>query len=283
MGLLSGLSNLGLGKLEGADIYVSEEEKAKEAQGAKAEQVFNEADVLFDKNCECPVCDKPFTYRAVRSGKVRLLGQDTDLRPKYDKFDPSKYDVIVCTNCGYAVLTKYFAPLPQAVIKLLKDDICGKVKGVSNKPVLTYDDAIQRYQLALASTIVKKGKDSEKAYICLKMGWTIRGKRETLPEDTPDYDEVMRQLVDDENEALQSAFDGFIAARQKESFPMAGMDESTVDYLLAVLAARFQHYDIAQKLIGSLLVSKTANNRIKDKARDLKEIVKADMEAAKSK
>ena len=113
--------------------------------------------------------------------------------------------------------------------------------------------------------------------MCLKMGWVIRGKRETLPEDTPDYDAVMEQAEKDENEALQTAYDGFINARQKESYPIAGMDEPTLDYLIAVLSARFGKFDIAQKMIASILLSKTANNRIKDRARDLKEQVISEM------
>lgn len=282
MGLLSGLSNLGLGKLEGADIYEAEEKPVEKKEEVKQEVVFNEADVLFDKSCECPVCSKAFTYRAVRTGKAKLVSQDSDLRPKYDKFDPAKYDVIVCPNCGYSVLAKYLQPLPQAQVKLLKEGVCGKVKGVAKKQVFSYDDAIQRYQLALACAVVKKARDSEKAYICLKLAWVVRGKKEELSLDDPNYDELMKQLNADENEALKTAFEGFIAARQKEDFPMAGMDELTVDYLLAVLAARFQHYDIAQKLIGTIITSKVANNRIKDRARDLKEQVKLDMEMSKN-
>jgi len=282
MGLLSGLSNLGLGKLENADIYESEESKASGANKEEAKPVeFNEMDVLFDKSCECPICNKAFSYRAVRTGKAKLVSQDSDLRPKYDKFDPAKYDVVVCPACGYAVLAKYLQPLPQAQVNLVREGICGKVKGISEKPIFTYDDAIQRYQLALACAIVKKAKDSEKAYICLKMAWVVRGKKEELSLDDPNYDALMQQLNADENEALKSAFEGFIAARQKEGFPMAGMDELTVDYLLAVLASRFQHFDIAQKLIASILTSKVANNRIKDRARDLKDQVKLDMEMAK--
>lgn len=281
MGLLSGLGSLGLDKLENAEIYESEEVKEKKEAKPEVKSVeIKEEDVLFDKKCECPVCAKSFTYRTVRSGKLKLVGQDADLRPKYDLFDPAKYDVVVCTNCGYAVLAKYLQPLAEAHIKLLKEGICGKVRGVESKPVYDYDDAIKRYQLALASAIVKRAKDSEKAYICLKLAWVIRGKKETLSEDTPEYDAIIAQLRADENEALKSAFDGFIAARQKETFPMAGMDELTVDYLLAVLSSRFGHYDIAQKLIATILTSKVANNRIKDKARELKEQVKIDMSMA---
>lgn len=279
MGLLSGLSDLGLGKLEGAEIYNNEEKKeeVKKEEKKAEEKVFDENAVLFDKSCECPVCGKQFTFRAVRTGKARLIGQDPDLRPKYENFEPAKYDVVVCPSCGYAVLQKYLAPLPAAQVKLVKENICGKVRGVPKGSLISFDDAIQRYQLALASAIVKKAKDSEKAYICLKLAWIIRAKKESLDIESEDYDEVMASLRNDENEALQSAFEGFVSARQKENFPMAGMDETTLDYLLAVMSARFGKYDIAQKLISSILLSKTANNRIKDRARDLKEQVLMEM------
>ena len=279
MGLLSGLSNLGLGKLEGADIFEEEKKPEVKAEAAtvKEEAPFDENDVLFDKSAECPVCSKKFSYRAVRTGKARSVGQDMDLRPKFDKFDPLKYDVVVCPYCGYACLTRYFTALPTAMVKLIKEGFAGKVHGVANNPVLSYDDAIQRYQLALAAAIVKRAKDSEKAYICLRMAWVIRGKRETLPIDTPDYDEASKELIKDENEALKTAFEGFINARQKESFPIAGMDEITIDYLLAVLATKFGKYDAAQKLISGILLNKSANNRIKDRARELKDQVLAGM------
>lgn len=280
MGLLSGLSDLGLGKLEDAEIFEEEKKpEPKKEEQPKEEAVFDENDVLFDKSAECPVCGKKFTYRAVRTGKARPIGQDPDLRTKYEKFDPAKYDVVVCPYCGYAVLTKYFTSLPAAQVKLIRDGIGGKVHGVANNPILSYDDAIQRYQLALASSIVKHAKDSEKAFVCLKMAWVIRGKKESLLEDAPDYDDMMAQLRDDENEALKAAYEGFVSARQKESFPIAGMDEITIDYLLAVLSARFEKYDVAQKMIAGILLNRTANNRIKDRARDLKEQVLMEMKA----
>lgn len=280
MGLLSGLSNLGLGKLEGADIFEEEKKpEPKPVEKPKEEAPFDENDVLFDKSAECPVCGKAFSFRAVRTGKARLLGQDQDLRPKYEKFEPAKYDVVVCPYCGYATLQRYFTSLPAAQVKLLKEGIGGKVHGVANNPILSYDDAIQRYQLALASSIVKRAKDSEKAYVCLKMAWIIRAKKESLSLDDPDFDKIVAELDADENEALKTAFEGFVNARQKENFPIAGMDEITIDYLLAVLSARFGKFDVAQKMIASILTSRTANNRIKDRARDLKEQVLADMKA----
>ena len=49
------------------------------------------------------------------------------------------------------------------------------------------------------------------------------------------------------------------------------MDESTVDYILAVLAMEFGDYFDASKLLSKLITSYSAGQRIKDKARDAKE------------
>ena len=72
---------------------------------------------------------------------------------------------------------------------------------------------------------------------------------------------------------LQNAYKGFTEARQTEMFPLCGMNEITVDYLLSVLAVRFKDYQVAVKLLGSIITSTSANARIKDRARDMKEQV----------
>ena len=82
--------------------------------------------------------------------------------------------------------------------------------------------------------------------------------------------ELLKELKVAEEEYLLNAFNGFVEARKTESFPMCGMDESTIDYLLAVLALHLKKYDVAGKLITGILAS-SANSRTKEKARELKE------------
>ena len=63
-----------------------------------------------------------------------------------------------------------------------------------------------------------------------------------------------------------------VTARMTESnYPMCGMDDMTVDYLVAALAMDIGQYDVATKMIASILTSTSATPRIKDKARDLKD------------
>lgn len=281
MGLLSGLGDLGLGGLEGMDIYEEEESKEKAAAAVAAPPKIEEKDLIYDKVFTCPVCGKEFGAKIMKSGKAKLIGTDMDLRARYDGIDPVKYDVELCPACGYAALSRYFTALSGAQVKLIKEKICTgvHVKAYEGE-TYTYEHAFERYKLALACAVVKKSRASEKAYICLKSGWLVRGWRESLQEDAKANAKLIAELAKQEEEYLQNAYKGFVEARKSESFPMCGMDETTIDYLLAVLAARFKKYDIASRLVSSILTSSTANARTKDKARDLKEQIIAEMKKA---
>ena len=272
-GILPGLEKLGLGNLTEASLY-DESKKNEKGEGEKAAPVIQEQDFLFEKAQQCPVCDNEFKAKTVKIGRAKLKGTDMDLRPKYESIDLLKYDVIVCPKCGYAALSRYFKYMTGAQAKLIKQNITPNYKGNTHTgEVISYEEALERYQLTLANAIVKRARASEKAYICLKSAWLIRGYGESLDENAADYKTKKDELDAQENEYLQNALEGFLAARQSETFPMCGMDEQTVDYLISVMAIRFEQYDVASKLIGSIITSTAASPRMKDKARDLKEIL----------
>ncbi len=276
-GLLSGLGRLGLKKLENIDLY--EDEKKKEAEVSEQKPkapVVKETDFLFDKTYECPVCYSRIKAKTVKAGKARLIHTDMDLRPVYEHIEPLKYDVIACPNCGYAALSRYFGGLTATQVKTIRETISISFQPVNvRRTVYTYEEAIERYKLCLANAVVRHGKASEKAYICLKSGWLLRSMQENLDRDREDYVKALEYLKEQENQFLKNALEGFLAARQSENYPMCGMDESTLEYLVAVLAMNFEQYDVASKIISGLLVSTTATNRIKDKARDVKDILVA--------
>lgn len=275
-GLLSGLDKLGLGKLEGMDLYEEQTEAAKPAEEEKPK--FNEAEVLFDKTYECPVCYGTIKERTLRTGKIRMLRTDMDLRPVYEQMEPLKYDVVTCPHCGYAVLAKFFQRLTAGQVKEIKEKISQSFTSTGEKnQTYTYEEAIARYKLCLVNTIVKRGKVSEKAYICLKAGWLVRSMMENMDPEDPDYDQKRQSAKEQEREFLRNALEGFISAMQTESYPMCGMDETTVEYLIAVLAMEFEKYDVAAKLITQIIVSPVANSRVKDKAREIKEILRVKM------
>lgn len=273
-GLLSGLSRLGLGNIENMDLYAETEEKPvqKEIKKEPSQKRIREEDFLFDKSYECPVCYKLFKEKTVRTGKLRMIGTDKDLRPLYEQMEPIKYDVVLCPRCGYSTLSRYFGGLTATQIKAVRESISARYQAAAaGGTTYTYEEALSRYKLCLANTIVKRGKASEKAYICLKAGWLLRSMGEDLDVNEADYDTKVKEIREQEKEFLKNALEGFIAARQSENYPICGMDEITLEYLIAVLAMEFEQYDISSRLISNILGSSLTNHRIKDKAREIKD------------
>ena len=180
----------------------------------------------------------------------------------------------MCPSCGYASLSRFFKYLTSPQAKNIQKAISANFKPQKETAeTYTYEEALERYKMALANAIVKQTKASEKAYICLKTAWLLRGQAEHLDPEEEGYEEKKKQCQEEEDEFLRNALEGFLAARQTESFPMCGMDEPTVDFLIGVTAMRFEQYDVASRLISGLIASKTANPRMKDKARDVKEMM----------
>ncbi len=272
--LFAGLESLGLNIKKDIDVY--EEEKKEEAV-AQAEvnkpKEISEEDLLFDKSYTCPVCDNEFKSKMVRTGKAKLISADTDLRPRYQGIDSLKYDAILCPKCGYASLNRYFNFVISTQAQMIKEQISDTFKYTSeDEKVYSYDEAIMRHKMALLNTVVKKGKTSERAYTCLKLAWLYRGKREEMQQKGASQEEL-NALQKEEVQFLENAHEGFESAFSTEAFPMCGMDQYTVMYMVAELARRIGKIEEAKRWISKVLVARDANKRIKDKAFTLKEML----------
>ncbi len=124
--------------------------------------------------------------------------------------------------------------------------------------------------------MVKRSKLSERAYTCLKTAWLLRAKQEEEATEEKDKPALHAQ----EQEFLSSAYDGFSEALSKEAFPICGMDENTMLCMLADIGRRVGHYEEAGRLISRVIVSRTAPERIKNKAREIKDLIVEDMAKA---
>ena len=272
-GIFSGLKQMGLGDLENSDLYAEEKAAEKEKVSAPKPMLPEEKELIYDKSFTCPVCDHKFTSRIVKSGKARSLAMDLDLRPRHEGIDTIKYDVLMCPDCGYAALSRYFDGMTASQVRSIQEKISGKVKLKKyTEDHYTYEEAIGRYKMALVCAVVKRAKNSEKAYICLKSAWLLRGYGEDLEKRGQLSPQKREALKTQEMEYLQNAYKGFVEAVQTESYPICGMDEHTMDYLTAALAYEVDELDTASRCVARLLVS-TASTRIKDKARELKEMI----------
>lgn len=239
--------------------------------GDNQEKYNNEAQYLFLKGYECPVCENKLRVPTVKAGKTRLVSQDWDLRPIFKNVDTVKYDVIHCNKCGYASLTRYYGVLAKPHRELLLKNIAMNYKPMA-EPVdaYTYEDALKRYKLALLNACVRMAHDSEKAMIALKIAWVCRGAYQEIGDvDEKENSEAFAKREEyrkTEEEFLQKAMDSFILARQNEAPPIAGMNEVVLDFLISSLCSHFERYEDASRLIAGILQSKQASSQQKEKA-----------------
>lgn len=276
MNLLSGLEKYGLGK--NGEFNILDEEKtpgrrAAEAKEKKEPVQLTEADFLMDKHIKCAICDQEFVTRAPIGSKIKRKEPDSDLRPNHEHIDTLKYGVYACPHCGYAALARDFEHLSPSQRKWIREAVCANFKPLDEPKMetYTYDYAVEKYKLALASTIAKRGKLSEKAYLCLNIAWLRREQYEQMPGDTSFYKQK-RDVVREEYEGFyEQAYEGLMKVTSTETPPYYGMDVNTVDYILAQMSTYYGKYDVASKLVSRLVTSASTSKRMKEKCLELKE------------
>lgn len=280
MNLFSGLEKFGLKSTESMQLFEEEQKGEKKGNEVRAEEkIPAESDFLLEKTVHCKVCDHVFKTKVIKSGRVKRLEPDRDLRPRFQYIDTLKYDITSCPACGYTAMNRFFEHLTPTQVKLIKEQISSNFQPNNKEEhaVYDYDEVVDRYKLSLVNTVVKKGKDSEKAYTCLKIAWLLRGKAETMAGDTPEEKEAKAAVQKEEEEFYLQAYEGFLKAISEEMFPMCGMEQSTVDYILAYMAYHFKKYEIASKFLASVLTAPSASRRMKDMALELKEDIIAEL------
>lgn len=272
--ILSGLESFGIKNLDRMEVFEDKKTEPVKKEVKMSEQKLTEEDLLFEKSYECPCCQHQFKEKTVRSGKLRMLSQDIDLRPRYDVADALKYGVVACPLCGYAAHTRFFTHLSPVQAKIIQEKISQAFTGLKlDSETYSYEDAIGRHKLALAAAVLKHSNVSERAYLCLLLGWLVRGRSEQLVVTSEETRLARESLKGEELELLSKAAEGLTEAFKREHFPICGLDESTATYLVAALYFETGKYEEASKWISQLLTNRTVNNRIKDKARNLKDTI----------
>jgi uncharacterized protein (DUF2225 family) len=229
--------------------------------------------LLYDRKLTCPVCDRTFYSRSVKGGKVRLLKTELDLRPIYDKLDPSLYDILLCNTCGYASLGKSFNQVTSYGKKYLREKVSTQYRGKQEPKVYTYEYAIDRYKMALYDGIIMKISDLEKAYLSLKIAWLYRGFGEV--EAKKNNLDKKAECQDNEVLFLKNARDGFNLAINEDMSPAFGINEVTAKFLIGETSRRIGEFDEAVKWANEVILTKYVNRRLKDRARETKRLAEA--------
>ncbi|MCL2874284.1 MAG: DUF2225 domain-containing protein [Defluviitaleaceae bacterium] len=213
---------------------------------------------VFEKSFECPVCDKPFKAYSTKT-KVKLESVDDDLMPTYTPVDPLLYDALICPSCGYCALRSNFASINDRQAELILAEITPKYKHRPHPPIMSIDGAIADYKMALLNCVTKNGKLNEKGYICMKLSWLYKRKGD----------------IKNELAFVKQAYENFTEAFSKESLPFCGLDENTVNYLLARFTMKLGLPEDSMRFISRIITSQTINPRLKERAIDMKETLRA--------
>lgn len=216
---------------------------------------FTEADFLYDKEVVCPLCQQKITVRVVKRSGLRLIRKDSDSLPYYKYINPLFYDVWLCNHCGYAALeTNFLTELTSSEKELIYQRVSSYWQYRDYPPTMPLDMALDRYKIALYCAEMRHINETEMSMLLLKMGWLQRLK---------DNSEV-------EKRCLAKAVEGFKVLYEKGVFPVAGMNESALVYMMADLYYRIGDEKECLVWLGILLNDREAKPALKEKGRDLK-------------
>lgn len=248
-----------LDKIDIDNLFSDTTSKAKKAGNLQdMPTIIRPEDCLYEKTYKCNVCGHSFKSKTIRRGKTKFIDNDIDLKSHFEPIQPDYYDVVICDKCGYSAISSKFNKITQTQSSLISEKISKRFVSRIYPEVYTVDIAIERFKLALLNCITINAKDGEKAYICLKLAWLYRDKK------------------DKKNEIafLKSAYKGFTMAFSKESFPICGMDENTLSYILAATAYNLGLKQQSIKLLSMLFVKRSLNPRLKLKMEELRDILR---------
>lgn len=235
----------------------------------------NEKTLLIDRRYNCPVCEKQFRSKGVKSNAARFVNTMADLRPIYSNINITKYDAVCCPNCGYAALTPNFNNVTVTQRKFIQDKVQTNFKPQEETECdfYTTQTAISRMKMALLCMVKKEGKESEIGNVLLRLSWLYQDLADEIPEDAPDAASKKELCLKEADNAALKAYTHLSNARVHEDYPIAGMNETTLDYLLSYLAYKKGDYQTATQYLSNVVSNRNTSPRLKDKALDLKDLI----------
>ncbi|ADL50450.1 DUF2225 domain-containing protein [Clostridium cellulovorans] len=215
--------------------------------------------LLYDKTIDCPVCEARFKARTVKKEGSRIKKQESDFFVEYYPINKYFYEVVVCPSCGYSALNVDFNSVREYQFQKIFDNITHKWKEKHFPPIYDVDIAIERYKLALVTSMVCEGKSSQKAMLCLRLAWMYRIKNDGAKEKA----------------FLSKALDGFLNCYYEESvYPIYSMDRYSLCYLIGELYRRLDKPEEALRWLGEVIVSTQTKYTLKEKARAQRDLIK---------
>ena len=213
---------------------------------------------LFDRKVTCPVCGNEFTTKSVKVNSVRIASKDSDFFVRYKTGNPYIYDVWTCEKCGYTAMKSDFNKIKSFEKDILKEQLTPKWRERHFNAIMTPNDAIEKYKLALINATMLEKSKGTLGFILLRIAWMYR-------------------LLEDEDKEihfLTQSVDCFVEAFSNEPFPIYGLERDSLTYLIGELYRRIGEYDKALTWYSNVITTIGANYKFKEMARNGRDMIK---------
>ena len=223
------------------------------------------ASYTFAVEKNCPICGK--STRVIKT-RARLVKErtDEDFCVHYKDFNPYYYRVWICEHCGFAGDEKTFTShMPDRDREKIKKFLDGKKISVAFTETRELPEAVASFKLAIFYLELIDASLSKRAGLYLGLAW------------------VYRIAGDEEHEAetIKKAAELYDRSIMTEHYPIGGMTDLTVIYILGAIYYRIGDLDKSTQYLSRLIGNneiRSTDPRLYDKARDLW----ADVRAMKS-
>ncbi len=209
---------------------------------------------LFDNETLCPVCEKKFPVKMVRSSKLRLDKIDPDLRQHFHDFDPLWYAVWICPYCYYANFNFEFKQVNETLIKKIIEQ-GQKLKSQINIGFSfprKIDEVFTSYYMILQTLQVGKVDSIKTAKIWLRLSWLYSDVK----------DEEMYNYTTEK--ALEAYSDSYFNTQRNTTIEQ----DQHLTVLLGELCLRLDRKEEALKHFRNSIVRKGGNNNLNRQAED---------------
>jgi len=255
MPIFNGLDSIDFTELDSNNLFNNPQTNTP---AAKAQKTESPLDYILTKRITCPVCGLTTDDYTIRRSMLREVDKESDMRTHYRIIDPIRYDISLCVHCGYAASQSNFSKInDRQAMEVMEKIFPNFISKPYHLPISAVE-AIERYKMALLCAVVKNVKKGDKGMMCLKTAW------------------LYRDLGDSRNELvfIKNAYKFFMDAFSSENFPIAGMGDATLLYLIADLAWRSGDSDAARRWVSQLLVKRGITNNLRYRGENLREILK---------
>ena len=202
------------------------------------------ASQFYEKEITCPICLTKFNVIIVKANKCIPIGKDEDFRQIYQDVTPFFYDIWSCPSCHYSAPKNIFHTVKPAETVAIAEVLAKSKLKINPLGERESEDALICYKLALLCMSYRKIPASSIAGILQKTAWIYRlQKNEAL-----------------EQEYMNKAIKYYEEAYSTERFPIGGMSEIRLGYIIGELHRRTKHYPEAIQYFSKLVHHPLANS-----------------------